>query len=192
MKLQLSSLLGLALLSTSLSAAVFTNSISANNTILTASTEPNGQGDGAGVLWTLNTTNHTLTAVNTVVAVPFAFFEANENDVIDPQFTLTASVFADNYTPTVNSINLTPNDTFYLGLFMDVDYNGVATATDQYGWVKLQYDGTNIQLFDEGNPSAVNNAISTSGAVQVGSVPEPSSIALLGLGALGVILRRRR
>jgi|GEM_PF-6208373 len=69
-------------------------------------------------------------------------------------------------------------------------YIGFVTPVGNEGWLKVTYNsGTGLFSYDGG-------AVETSGAPllagQVGAVPEPSVAALLALGAVGVLHRRRR
>ena len=69
-------------------------------------------------------------------------------------------------------------------------YVGFIDTLGNEGWLKVAYNSsTGLFSYDGG-------AVETSGAPllagQVGAVPEPSVAALLALGAVGVLHRRRR
>jgi hypothetical protein len=80
-------------------------------------------------------------------------------------------------------------------------YFGIRTNTEtsyglndggiHYGWVKLSYN------YDTGAGQVLGAAINTTAgegitAGQIVAVPEPSAMALLGLGTVGLLARRRR
>lgn len=69
---------------------------------------------------------------------------------------------------------------------------GFLTDSSLYGWIKYEFtrSTSTLRLLD-GAYNDVANADIIAGGTSV-SVPEPTSIALLGLGALGIALSRRK
>jgi hypothetical protein len=80
----------------------------------------------------------------------------------------------------------------YFGIRMNTETSyGANDGGIHYGWVKLSYN------YDTGAGQVLGAAINTTAgegitAGQIVAVPEPSAMALLGLGTVGLLARRRR
>ena len=84
------------------------------------------------------------------------------------------------------SVAIPANQTGYIGFSFDPDM--VPGAQTLYGWYRISV-GDNVL----GDGAISEWAFDNSGApITVGAVPEPSSIALLAMGAAGVLALRRR
>jgi hypothetical protein len=72
----------------------------------------------------------------------------------------------------------------FAGLYI---YPGGA-GTTQYGWARINYDDANdwLTLVDFAVETEFNTPITT------GEIPEPGTIALLGLGMVGLLARAGR
>ena len=90
----------------------------------------------------------------------------------------------------MGALPITVNQPFYLafdfplGLFNPPGNNLYA---DMYGWAKLNYDGTSLQLLDS---AAETTGVGIFAGTQ-DAVPEPGTLGLL-LASIGAIVARRR
>lgn len=80
------------------------------------------------------------------------------------------------------------NATGFVGFRTAVTLDDYNNDNFNYGWVQISYNDTVDQLtiIDWAVETTVNQSI------EIGAVPEPSSLALLAAGAAGVALLRRR
>ena len=84
-------------------------------------------------------------------------------------------------------VNIPTGQTGYIGFRFDP--NGVAGVQTWYGWMRISV-GSNVSPTSNGN--VIDWAYDNTGAgIQAGVVPEPSSIALLAMGAAGLLALRR-
>jgi hypothetical protein len=76
---------------------------------------------------------------------------------------------------------------FYLGFAASYGYN-ISSPFVEYGWIELNYNPYNSTI------SMVQNVTSYGGGIVIGtqSVPEPSTYALFGIGAIGMLIVMRR
>jgi len=74
----------------------------------------------------------------------------------------------------------------------DFNYDGVVDGSD-YTLMDNAFNSQTIQILDQiaGSNAVVSDQIS-GGASGTSAVPEPASLGLLGIGALGLLGRRRR
>ena len=77
-----------------------------------------------------------------------------------------------------NGVHAAPSFDGYLG-FLSSGTDGDGT-NGVYGWIRATWDGTNFQLYSAAYESTPGQSITA------GVVPEPSTTALLGLGALAL------
>jgi len=91
-------------------------------------------------------------------------------------------------TPTMFQTSLTQSVVRYLGIVFDGD---TGTVGPQFGWLQVQMGfntlsgNTTFQILDGAFDNSGN-------AIQVGAVPEPSTLLILGLGGACLLLTRRR
>jgi hypothetical protein len=87
----------------------------------------------------------------------------------------------------MGAVNIPSGQTGYIGFRFDP--NGVAGVQTWYGWMHISA-GSDSSPFANG--TVIDWAYDNTGTgIQVGSVPEPSSIALLAMGAVGLLALRR-
>jgi len=113
---------------------------------------------------------------NVMTATPFVFGTGSGAPNSTTDFNLGTTTW------TAGS-NLTDGNTTAISMAMRVATGNISSANT----VKYSIDGTNHA--EKGS----NANIATSGfTITVAAVPEPTSVGLLGLGAMGLIARRRR
>lgn len=127
-----------------------------------------------------------LTAVASVLDEGSDWYVVNPGDVFG-----FASLESGQFTPifTANDARgpvFVGTDEFYLGVSTDTGLP--APGRDVFGWVHLRNDNGELQMIE--NAVAYNSLGIIVGASTV--IPEPSSIVLLGVGALGLMAYRRR
>ncbi len=71
-------------------------------------------------------------------------------------------------------------DTGFIGFRFDI------AGSQHYGWAELNFNGDQLTITRWAYESVAGRSI------DVGAIPEPSSLGLLGLGAAGVLAMRRR
>jgi fibronectin-binding autotransporter adhesin len=84
-----------------------------------------------------------------------------------------------------SSVNVTAGANFGVGTYQLIDYTSLANASDLSTWtLGTVPSGFNYQLINDSTSSSINLVVS--------ATPEPASVGLLGLGAVGLLLVRRR
>lgn len=99
---------------------------------------------------------------------------------------LLGEVVSSSTTGWANQTFIGDNGTQYFG----VSFNNAGTTN--YGWLQATTSNYGI-VSDTPNFTLVAFAYEDTGTpITVGAIPEPSALALLGLGTLGLVARRRR
>lgn len=108
------------------------------------------------------------------------FSFANLNDVVDRSLV-----------PLSNTGIAPTNGTYFIAFDVKDQLNSNAVY---YGWMNVSVDGVDTMdpISFTLNAWAYDNTGASINVGQTASIPEPSAMALLGLGAMGLIARRRR
>jgi len=163
-------------------AAIYTGGVYVSNTVFSASTGLINAPDVGGE-WSI--AGSKLEPIGLTASVGQIWYEADEYDVIDQEFTTIGTEFASNHTYYLGgSITVTPNTAFYMAFWLDTNMDSIANKDDRYGWAQLEYDGSSINL--------LRSAFTDSGSIEVGVVPEPSTIGMFLSGALLLTAFTRR
>ena len=87
-------------------------------------------------------------------------------------------------TPDPTHMGATAGDQFESGTVGYIAFVLDPGASEQYGWIR-------VTLSDDGSTGLIHDWAYSDVAIEVGQIPEPGSVALLGVGVLGLMRRRR-
>ncbi|MFC4992600.1 PEP-CTERM sorting domain-containing protein [Rubritalea tangerina] len=136
----------------------------------------------------INTLGYDITTINTI-----AGWNENGRTLANQQYELQYSVVGDAAFQSLGVQSFTP--------FSGADGNGASASllsiTDDSGTIAQGVDAIRFIVQDHGQHTGtaqgtVFKEFDVIGAATVASVPEPSTTALIGIGGLSLILRRRR
>ena len=80
----------------------------------------------------------------------------------------------------LNGYQLTLNQPFLIGMDM-VYVPGLNVTAERFGWARLKYTTTGLQIIDQATALSGNGIIAGTTTV----LPEPSTLSLIGIGAVG-------
>jgi hypothetical protein len=143
-----------------------------------------GPGGGFDFYLTQSGVNATLQPYSYSVGLGHIWFETSLGLAVDANALSTATPLMDAYIPEFGSLQITINEVFYLGFFVD---GHPGSFEETYGWASLAWNGTELVLLD--------SAAEISGVgIYAGTytaVPEPIS-AVLSLIGISVLLIKRK
>jgi hypothetical protein len=155
---------------------------------ITAWTQPNLSGDGA-ILSIAIDNNLVLSPTGFSAGIGHVWYSVAPGTAIDPAFAASAPQFANSFTNNLSGqIQLSLNQTFLLGFWLDANGNGVAGAGDRFGWASFTYNASGLNL----NGSAIEN---TGAGIIAGTttvVPEPATISLCLFALIAFCVASRR
>ena len=110
----------------------------------------------------------------------------------NPGYTITSSPIV--FGATIDSTLGFTHDIYGIDSSFSNAYYGLAYQAGgdfNYGWLELSYNGSDSTLVAGGMKTTLNESI-TAGQTDTAAVPEPSTYALFGIGAIGMLMVRRR
>lgn len=149
---------------------------------ISAWTQPNLGGDGA-IIGIAIDSNLVLMPTSYSIGIGHVWYSVTPGTVIDPAFAASAPAFVNAFTGDLSGrIQLTLDQTFLLGFWLDANGSGAPGLGDRFGWANFTYDSSGLSL----NSSAIE---STGVGIIAGTtiaVPEPSTPRFLVLALAAV------
>ena len=155
---------------------------------IAAWTQPNLSGDGA-ILSIAIDNNLVLSPTGFSAGIGHVWYSVTPGTAIDPAFAASAPAFANSFTNNLSGqIQLSLNQSFLLGFWLDANGNSVAGAGDRFGWASFTYNASGLNLTGSAIESTGTGIITGTTTV----VPEPATISLLLFALMPFCFASRR